>query len=109
MSGLLKPEIRETVIGTAEVRQVFRITKSGVIAGCMILSGTIQRSARARLLREGQPVWDGKIASLRRFKDDVREVASGYECGISLEDRDDIKEKDVIEAYILEEVARRLS
>ena len=109
MSGLLKPEIRETVIGTAEVRQIFRTTKSGVIAGCMILSGAIQRSARARLLREGQAVWDGKISSLRRFKDDVREVASGYECGISLEDRDDIKEKDVIEAYILEEVARRLS
>ena len=109
MSGLLKPEIRETVAGTAEVRQIFRTTKSGVIAGCMVQSGAIQRSARARLIREGQPIWDGKISSLRRFKDDVREVASGYECGISLEDRDDIKEKDIIEAYILEEVARRLS
>ncbi len=109
MSGLLKPEIRETVTGTAEARQIFRTTKSGVIAGCMVLTGNIQRSARARLLREGQVVWDGKISSLRRFKDDVREVASGYECGISLEDRDDIKEKDIIEAYILEEVARRLS
>jgi translation initiation factor IF-2 len=109
MSGLLKPEIRESVAGAAEVRQIFRTTKSGVVAGCMVLSGTMQRSARARLLREGQAVWDGKIASLRRFKDDVREVASGYECGISLESRDDIKEKDVIEAYILEEVARRLS
>jgi translation initiation factor IF-2 len=109
MSGLLKPEIRESVVGTAEVRQVFRTTKSGVVAGCMVLSGNIQRSARARLQREGQVVWDGKIESLRRFKDDVREVASGYECGISLEGRDDIKEKDVIEAYVLEEVARRLS
>jgi translation initiation factor IF-2 len=109
MSGLLKPEIRETTAGTAEVRQVFRTTKSGVVAGCMVLSGTIQRSARARLQREGQVVWDGKIESVRRFKDDVREVAAGYECGISLEGRDDIKEKDVIEAYMLEEVARRLS
>jgi translation initiation factor IF-2 len=109
MSGLLKPEIRETVIGAAEVRQVFRTTKSGVVAGCMVLSGAIQRSARARLQREGQVVWDGKIESVRRFKDDVREVAAGYECGISLEGRDDIKEKDVIEAYVLEEVARRLS
>ncbi len=109
MSGLLKPEIRETVVGTAEVRQIFRTTKSGVVAGCMMLSGTMQRSARARLIREGRVVWDGKIASLRRFKDDVREVASGYECGIALEDRDDIKEKDIIEGYVLEEVARRLS
>ena len=109
MSGLLKPEIRESVVGQAEVRQVFRTTKSGVVAGCMVLSGNIQRSNRARLQREGEVVWDGKIESLRRFKDDVREVAAGYECGIALEGRDDIKEKDVIEAYVLEEVARRLS
>jgi translation initiation factor IF-2 len=109
MSGLLAPEIRETATGSAEVRQVFRTTKSGVIAGCMVLSGNIQRSARARLVREGQVVWDGKIASLRRFRDDVREVASGYECGIGLEGRDDIREKDLIESYVLEEVARRLS
>jgi len=109
MSGLLAPEIRETATGSAEVRQVFRTTKSGVIAGCMVLSGNIQRSARARLVREGQVVWDGKIGSLRRFKDDVREVASGYECGIGLEGRDDVREKDVIESYVLEEVARRLS
>jgi translation initiation factor IF-2 len=109
MSGLLAPEIRETATGSAEVRQVFRTTKSGVIAGCMVLSGNIQRSARARLVREGQVVWDGKIASLRRFRDDVREVAAGYECGIGLEGRDDIREKDLIESYVLEEVARRLS
>jgi translation initiation factor IF-2 len=109
MSGLLAPEIRETATGSAEVRQVFRTTKSGVIAGCMVLSGNIQRSARARLVREGQVVWDGKIASLRRFKDDVREVAAGYECGIGLEGRDDVREKDLIESYVLEEVARRLS
>ena len=109
MSGLLKPEIRESIIGTAEVRQIFRTTKAGVVAGCMVLSGSIQRSAKARLIREGQTIWDGKIESLRRFKDDVREVASGYECGIALENRDDIKEKDTIEAYVLEEVARRLS
>jgi len=109
MSGLLKPEIREAVAGTAEVRQVFRTTKSGVIAGCMVLTGTMQRNARARLQRDGAVVWDGKIESVRRFKDDVREVASGYECGIGLEGRDDIKEKDIIESYTLEEVARRLS
>ncbi len=109
MSGLLKPEIRETVSGSAEVRQVFNTTKAGTIAGCKVVSGTIQRSARARLLREGSTVWDGKIDSLRRFKDDVREVASPLECGIGLEGRDDVKVGDLIEAYVLEEFARRLS
>ena len=109
MSGLLTPEIRESVVGTAEVRQVFRTTKAGVVAGCMVLTGTMQRSARARLIRDGQTAWDGKIASLRRFKEDVREVAAGYECGIALHERDDVREKDIIEAYILEEFARRLS
>ena len=109
MSGLLKPEIRETVSGTAEVRQVFTTTKAGTIAGCKVVSGAIQRSARARLLREGSTVWDGKIDSLRRFKDDVREVAAPLECGIGLEGRDDVKVGDLIEAYILEEFARRLS
>jgi translation initiation factor IF-2 len=109
MSGLLKPEIKETVTGTAEIRQVFRTSKSGAIAGCYVTSGTITRNARARLLRDGSAAWDGKIGSLRRFKDDVREVASGFECGIGLENHDDLREKDVIEAYVLEEVARRLS
>ncbi len=109
MSGLLKPEIRETVIGSAEVRQVFNTTKAGTIAGCKVVSGTIQRSARARLMRDGSAVWEGKIESLRRFKDDVREVASPLECGIGLEGRDDVKVNDVIEAFVLEEFARRLS
>ena len=109
MSGLLRPELRESVAGQAEVRKVFRTTKAGAIAGCMVLSGTITRNARARLLRGGEVVYDGKIASLKRFKDDVREVASGYECGIGLEGRDDIREQDVIEAYVIEEVARKLA
>jgi translation initiation factor IF-2 len=109
MSGLLTPELRETVVGSAEVRQVFHTSKAGAIAGCKVVSGTIQRSARARLVRDGASVWDGKIESLRRFKDDVREVASPLECGIGLEGRDDIKEGDQIEAYVIEEVARRLA
>jgi translation initiation factor IF-2 len=109
MSGLLKPELRESVLGQAEVRQVFHTSKAGAIAGCKVVTGTIQRSARARLMREGAAVWDGKIESLRRFKDDVREVASPLECGIGLEGRDDIKEGDIIEAFVIEEVARRLS
>jgi translation initiation factor IF-2 len=108
MAGLLKPEIRESVSGQAEVRKIFRTSKAGVVAGCMVLSGAIQRNARARLLRGGEAVWDGRIESLKRFKDDVREVASGFECGISLEGRDDIQELDLIEAYVLEEVARKL-
>jgi translation initiation factor IF-2 len=109
MAGLLAPEIRESVVGQAEVRKIFRTSKAGVVAGCMVIQGTIQRNARARLLRAGAPVWDGRIESLKRFKDDVREVASGYECGIALEGRDDVREQDVIEAYILEEFARKLA
>ncbi len=109
MSGLLTPELRENVLGQAEVRQVFHTSKAGAIAGCKVVSGAIQRSARARLVRDGSAVWDGRIESLRRFKDDVREVASPLECGIGLEGRDDIKEGDVIEAFVIEEVARRLS
>jgi translation initiation factor IF-2 len=108
MAGLLTPEIRESVQGQAEVRKIFRTSKAGVVAGCMVLSGNIQRNSRTRLLRGGAQVWDGKIESLKRFKDDVREVAAGFECGISLEGRDDIQEQDVIEAYALEEVARKL-
>jgi len=109
MSGLLKPEIRETVLGSAEVRQVFHTTKAGTIAGCKVVSGNIQRSARARLMRDGAAAWEGKIDSLRRFKDDVREVAAPLECGIGLEGRDDVKVNDIIEAFVLEEFARRLS
>jgi translation initiation factor IF-2 len=109
MAGLLAPEIRESVVGQAEVRKIFRTSKSGVVAGCMVTQGTMQRNARARLLRGGAAVWDGRIESLKRFKDDVREVASGYECGIALEGRDDVREQDVIEAYVLEEFARKLA
>jgi translation initiation factor IF-2 len=75
----------------------------------MVLSGTLTRNGRVRLLREGTQVWEGKLSSLKRFKDDVREVAAGYECGIGLEERDDIREKDIIEGYVLEEVARKLA
>ncbi len=108
LSGLLKPEEVERVQGTAEVRQVFRVTKAGTVAGCMILNGTVARSHRARLKREGEVVWEGRIASIKRFKEDVREVAQGYECGIGLEGHDDIHEGDLIETYTIEEVARRI-
>jgi translation initiation factor IF-2 len=107
MSGLLKPQEREVVLGAAEVRQVFRLPKA-VIAGCYVTEGKIERSARARLIRNSEAVWNGKLASLRRFKDDVREVASGFECGISLEGYDQMAPGDIIEAYKIEEIARTL-
>jgi translation initiation factor IF-2 len=108
LSGLLKPEQRERVLGEAEVRQTFRVPKLGVIAGSYVRSGTIRRNAKARLVRDGVVVYDGKIASLRRFKDDVTEVRDGYEGGIGLENFQDIKDGDMIEAYEVEEVARSI-
>ncbi len=108
MSGLLAPELVEKVQGQAEVRQIFRITRVGVIAGCMVTSGTIHRGDSVRLIRKGEKVWEGKIASLKRIKDDAREVASGFECGIGLEGHDDILAGDVIEGFMIEEIARKL-
>ena len=108
LEGLLKPEQKEVILGTAEVRQVFRLSKSGVVAGCMVTAGNIPRTGRVRLSRDGGVVWEGRISALRRFKDDVREVAAGFECGISLDGYNDVKEGDVIDAFTIEEVARTL-
>jgi translation initiation factor IF-2 len=108
LSGLLAPGEEEVELGRAEVRQTFRVPKLGVVAGCYISKGTLTRNARARLVRDGTIVYDGKIASLRRFKDDVREVQEGFECGVGLENFQDVKEGDVIEAYEVREVARSL-
>jgi translation initiation factor IF-2 len=108
LSGLLKPEQREQILGEAEVRQMFRVPKLGVIAGCYVRSGLIRRNASARLVRDGVVVYDGKIASLRRFKDDVAEVRDGFECGIGLENFQDVKDGDLIEAYRVDEVARSI-
>jgi translation initiation factor IF-2 len=108
LSGLLKPEEREKILGEAEVRQTFRVPKLGVIAGSYVRNGTIKRNAKARLVRDGVVVYDGKIGSLRRFKDDVGEVRDGYECGIGLENYQDLKDGDMIEAYEVEEVARSI-
>ena len=108
LSGLLKPEERERILGDAEVRQTFRVPKLGVVAGSYIRSGAIRRNAKARLVRDGVIVYDGRVGSLRRFKDDVAEVREGFECGIGLENYQDMKEGDVIEAYEVEEVARTL-
>jgi len=108
LSGMLKPEERETEQGRAEVRALFRVPKVGVIAGCYVVQGTMTRNARARVVRDGVVVYDGRIGSLRRFKDDAREVAEGFECGIGIENFNDVKEGDVIEAYEVREVAREL-
>jgi translation initiation factor IF-2 len=104
--GQLAPEEHEQVLGTAEVRAVFKVPRAGTVAGCYVIEGVVQRGARARLIRDGVVIHDGLIGSLKRFKDDVREVASGFECGIGLENYNDIKEGDSIEAYLIREVAR---
>lgn len=108
MEGLLEPTIKEVVLGRAEVRQVFSVPKIGAVAGCFVTDGKIARGAKVRLIRDSIVVHDGKMASLRRFKDDVKEVQSGYECGIGIENYNDIKTGDVIEAYIHEKIAGKL-
>jgi translation initiation factor IF-2 len=108
LSGMLAPEQQEAELGAAEVRALFRVPKMGVIAGCYVTRGTIVRNSRARVVRDGVVAYDGRIGSLRRFKDDVREVSDGFECGIGIENFNDLKEGDVIEAYEVREVAREL-
>jgi translation initiation factor IF-2 len=108
LSGLLAPSSRETTLGHAEVREVFTITKVGRIAGCRVIDGVIRRGARARLLRDDIVIHDGALGSLKRFKDDVREVREGFECGIGIDGWGDLREGDVIEAYEVEQVARTL-
>src|SRR6267378_1742943 len=109
MAGLLAPEKKEVVLGEAEVRQLFKIAKVGTIAGSFVRSGVIPRTARVRVVRDGVEVYDGTLSSLKRFKDDVREVREGFECGIGVENFNDLKVGDLIEAYRIEEVARSLT
>jgi len=108
LSGMLAPEAREVVIGRAEIREVFNITRIGKVAGCRVVDGFLRRDARARLLRDDVVVFEGQLGSLKRFKDDVREVREGFECGTSIEGYNDIRVGDVIEAYEVQEVARSL-
>ena len=104
--GQLAPDEEEQVLGTAEVRAIFKVPRAGTIAGCYVIEGVVQRGAKARLLRDGIVIHDGIISSLKRFKDDVREVASGFECGMGFEDYNDLKDGDNIEVYVIREVAR---
>ncbi|MFH1044007.1 MAG: translation initiation factor IF-2 [Pseudomonadota bacterium] len=108
LSGMLAPEKKESVLGTVQIRNIYKISKVGTVAGCMVLDGLIKRGARVRLLRDNVVIHDGELDSLKRFKDDVREVKAGFECGLSLRNYNDIREGDQLEAYEVLEVARTL-
>jgi translation initiation factor IF-2 len=108
MQGMLAPERRENVIGLVEIRQVFKVSRLGNIAGCMVLEGIVRRGAQVRLLRENVVVWTGELDSLKRFKDDAKEVKEGFECGLTLKNYDDIQEGDQLEVFEIQEIARTL-
>ena len=108
MEGMLSPELKEEVTGNVEVRETFKISKVGTIAGCMVLDGKIYRHSKIRLIRDGVVVHDGELASLKRYKDDVKEVSKGYECGLNIKNFNDIKVNDILEAYTIKEVKKKL-
>jgi translation initiation factor IF-2 len=108
LEGMLTPTIKEQVIGQAEIRAVFKVPKAGKIAGCYVQEGQIKRNAKVRLIRDGVVIWDGSLDALKRFKDDVREVKAGYECGMNLANYQDVQEGDILEAYELVEEKRTL-
>ncbi|MFQ5442940.1 MAG: EF-Tu/IF-2/RF-3 family GTPase, partial [Thermodesulfobacteriota bacterium] len=108
MEGLLKPIIREEITGRAEIREVFRVSKIGNVAGCYITSGKAVRGSKARLIRDNVVIYDGKLSTLKRFKEDAKEVQTGYECGMTIEGYNDIKTGDVIELYVQREEAAKL-
>src|SRR5690606_30727159 len=107
LQGMLEPEYEEVVLGRAEVRALFKVPNVGTVAGAYVTDGKIVRGAQVRVIRDGVVVHEGEMSSLKRFKDDVREVAQGYECGIGVEKFNDLKEGDVLEAFRMEEVARQ--
>jgi translation initiation factor IF-2 len=106
LSGLLSPELRENFIGYAEIREVFNITKAGKVAGCMISEGVVKRGAKVRLLRDNVVIHEGTLKTLKRFKDEVKEVKSGFECGMAFENYEDIRVGDMIECFEIQEFAR---
>jgi len=108
LEGMLTPEKKEVFNGSAEVREIFKVPKIGSIAGCFVRDGVVNRTNKIHITREGIIIHTGKIISLKRFKDDVREVANGYECGIGIENFNDIKVGDLIEAFEIEEITRKL-
>ncbi|MFR2459855.1 MAG: translation initiation factor IF-2, partial [Christensenellales bacterium] len=104
MKGMLAPKFKEVILGHAQIRQVFKVSGVGTIGGGYVTDGKIQRNAQIRLLRDNIVIHEGKIASLKRFKDDAKEVAQGFECGIGIENYNDLKENDVIECFVMEEI-----
>jgi len=108
MEGLLKPELKEETLGTVEIREVFKVPKVGTVAGCYVVSGKIRRNAQVHVIRDGIEIYTGKIASLKRFKEDVREVEAGYECGVSIENYQDIRVGDQLEVFEIKEYAKKL-
>jgi len=108
MEGMLSPEIKEEIVATVEIREVFKITKVGTVAGCMVKEGKIKRTNKIRLIRDGIVVYTGELGSLKRFKEDVREVASGYECGLNIGNYNDIKIGDIVESFEETEVRKTL-
>ncbi|MBL4670212.1 MAG: translation initiation factor IF-2, partial [Flavobacteriales bacterium] len=109
MGGLLDPEVKLEILGHAQVKEVFKISKVGTIAGCMVQDGKINRNSKIRLIRDGVVVYTGELASLKRFKDDAKEVAKGYECGLNIANFNDIKVDDIVEAYEEVEVKQKLA
>ncbi len=108
LEGLLSPEEEEKIVANIEVREVFKVSKVGTIAGGMVLDGKITRNTPVRLIRDGVVIYTGKLGSLKRFKDDVKEVASGYECGLNIENFNDVKVGDIVEGYEIIEIQRKL-
>ena len=108
LEGELAPTLEENLLGSAEIREVFSVSRVGKVAGCMVTTGLIRRDSRVRLMRDSVVIHEGNLGTLRRFKDDVREVQNGYECGIALENYNDIQVGDVIECFEVQEVARQL-
>ena len=106
MKGMLDPEYEEKVLGTAEIRKIYKFSKTGNIAGCYVLDGIIKSDSKARVIRDGIVIYDGEINSIQREKNQAKEVKAGFECGITLKNYGDIKEKDIIEAYCLVEIKR---
>lgn len=107
MEGMLSPEIKEEILGTAEVLETYHITKVGTVAGCIVKEGKLKRSSKIRLIRDGIVIYSGDLGSLKRFKDDVKEVTTGFECGLNITNYNDVKIGDLVEAYEEVEVKRR--
>ena len=108
LTGMLDPEYREQYLGRIEIKKIFKVNKVGNVAGCVVVDGKVKSDSNIRILRDGVVIYDGKLASLKRFQDDAKEVVSGQECGLGIENFNDIKEGDIVEAYAMEEIKRTL-